>query len=141
MFDLASLDSRTRSVAGVRFKVRDPRTATPMRNSVGEEVFVLLHGRNSPIFEQLQQQANDARAARAAAGIELSSEELRQERVDYVAGCTSGWNIEQLDGQPFPYSPENAKRMWADKRFSWLLNEAWAFVINEANFLPDTPAA
>lgn len=137
-FDAAILDSRTLSQKGVKFIVRDPRTNRPHRNDAKEEVYITLLGRNSERFEQINEATRTLRADMAARGIEFTNEHAHQERVTWVAGCTTGWNIDILDGKPFPYTEANAQLFWEDKRFNWLLNQAAQFLLDEANFLADT---
>ena len=140
-FDIACLDTRTLSTKGVKFLIKDPRTGKQWRNAAKEPLYVLLAGRNSSTFESLQQLANENRTAYAARDVEFTAEEIREERIAYVAGCTMGWNFDNLDGKPFPYSEGNAQLLWENKRFNWLMNQAFDFVLNEANFLGDTPDA
>lgn len=139
-FDIASLDTRTASTTGVKFPVKNPRTGQALLAQNGEPVHILMAGRNSATFERLAQAAAERRATLAARDVMMTADEVRQERADYVAGCTLGWNIDLIDGRAFPYSEANAATLWADRRFNWLLDATWGFLINEANFLADTPA-
>jgi hypothetical protein len=138
-FDISSLDSRTRSQQGVKFMLRHPRTNAQLLNEAKEPIFITLAGSNSDTYEAATDAAQLVRADYAARGVTLTREFLRNERANVVAACTMGWNFDDRDGEPFPYSPENAVSLWADKRVNWMLSEAYAFLSNEANFLADTP--
>lgn len=141
MLDFAALDTRSKSTTGVQFIVKDPRSGRAWKNAAGADAFILLAGYNSSAFENAQAAANEHRAALAARDITMSRDELREERAAIVAACTMGWNFDALDGQPFDYSAENAARLWSDRRIDWLLNAAYSYILNEANFLGGTPAA
>lgn len=138
-FDIARLDSRTRAQQGVKFIVRDPRSNRPVLTDDKQSVFITLAGSNSDIYEAAVEEAQRARADSASRGQDMTREMLRTERAMIVKACTMGWNFDMRDGQPFPFSPENAEALWLDRRVNWLLSEAYTFIQNEAHFLADTP--
>ncbi len=54
---------------------------------------------------------------------------------EILAGCTISWTFTELDGQPFPCTPENVFKFWSDDRFRRWRDQADAFIDSEANFL------
>ena len=98
--------------------------AVPGRPSAG--ILALAFGlfliAGSPV--QAQQANRDKQADRAVRGIVPTLAEIGLEDAHVVAACTVGWTIEAMDGEPFPYSPENALRLWTDKRFVALRDTA-----------------
>lgn len=141
MFDISAFDTRTASVKGAKLWLKDPRTGKAWLNEQKEPLFIQFSGRNSDRFDALAVLANEARAAKAARDIEMTTEEVREERIDYVVGMTMGWNFETRDNKPFPFSESNARELFDDRRMNLLLNLSFQFIWNEVNFLADMHAA
>lgn len=135
MFDLATLDTRTRAEAGAPMTVRNPRTGAPVLNGDGQEVTITLLGRGSQTYEDVQRRMLERRVERQAQGVRISAEDTYAEDTAILAACTKGWTFEALDGQPFPCTPENVNRLWNDRRFPWLRDAAIAFLSQHGNFL------
>lgn len=136
MFDLNSLDTLTRSQTGTDMPVTHPRTRAPILQDNGQPHTITLRGRNSDAYRDMQRSLQERRADMAARGIAPSREELERDDVDLLVACTVGWTDMTMDGQPFPYSPENARRLWSDRRFVFLRDAAITHIREDANFLP-----
>ncbi len=134
-FELARLDTAARSEAGVSMPVTDLRTGQPFTDEDGAAVQIVLRGRNSDAFRTAQRRIQERRTAILARGASLSREDIQRNDIELLEACTAGWTALTLDGQPFPYSAENARRLWADPRFEWLTAMAVAFIGNDGNFL------
>jgi hypothetical protein len=115
--------------------VLHPSKRTPFLNDAGQPITITVHGRNSAAFQNLQVEFQRRGADRTARSITLTNEEAYQERAEIVAACTMGWTFDSMDGQPFPFSAENAERFWSDGRWRWLLDEAYLFIAQDGNFL------
>ena len=134
-FDIASLDTLTLSERGVPMTVVNPKTAMPVLDTAGKPVVIMLKGRAADAFETTQEAIRQARGDRAARGIISSTAEIKEEDVRLLCALTMGWTIEQIDGQDFPFSPENARRLWSDPRWPWLKERAIQFAQGDGNFL------
>lgn len=136
MFDVKALDTRTASEAGVDMPVLHPRDRAPIIDTeTGANVTIRLRGRNSDTFRTQQRELNKRRAEFQSRGVIMTDDDFMRERVDMVCACTLGWTFSQMDGAEFPYTPDNVRRFWADRRWTWLLDNAWAFLTEEGNFL------
>jgi len=135
-FDLASLDTRTRAQSGVPMQLIHPRDRGPVRTDAGELVTVTLHGRASDIYCNAERAMQERRAERRARGVITTQDEFARDETELLAACTVAWNIPELDGKPFAYSDDNARRLWSDTRFAWLRDQAIGFIQADGNFLP-----
>jgi hypothetical protein len=135
MFDVAMLDTAARSEEGVNFVVRNPTTGAQISDKEGKPVTIRLMGSNSEKYRGVQRaiQANVARLA--GRDIKQTEEERRGDMEKLMCAVTVGWSFTELDGKPFPFTSENAKTLWGDKRWTWLLQMAFVFVNSEGNFL------
>jgi hypothetical protein len=136
MFDLASLDTRTRSEAGVPLTLVHPKTRGPVTRADGSVVTVTLLGRCSDTHRDKSRELAERTAEMASRGIRQSRDEREADDAELLVACTKGWTIDKMDGQDFPYSPENARRLWTDTRFLWLRDQAVNHVLTDGNFLP-----
>lgn len=134
-FDLASLDTHTLSEAGVPMKMIHPRNRAPVVRSDGALVTITLLGRASDTYRAARRRIEERQAEQAARGIVPTREEQERDDIETLVSCTKDWTIEQMDGQPFPFSEANARLLWSDKRFPWLRNQAIAHMQDDGNFL------
>lgn len=143
-FDLNSLDTLTASEAGAEMSILHPRTGLPILKPKADPndprpaqpYAIRLHGRNSTQYREAQRALNERRADMAARGIIRTADEFEQDDIDLLVACTKGWDLDQLDGQPFAFSHENARKLWSDRRFLSLRDRAVKFILDDANFLP-----
>jgi hypothetical protein len=110
-FEIAALDTLTQSQIGSPMTLVNYRTGAPMMKADGSLVTITLLGRHSDIYREQQRQMNAARADRAARNIVMSPEEISLEDGRVLAACTVAWTIDEMDGQPFPCTPENARKL------------------------------
>ena len=140
-FDIACLDTYTRSQSGTDMTVTNPRSNAPMLRDDGSPVTITLHGRASDQYREKQREIQQGRADRAARGIATNSDEIAQEDVAILIACTVTWNIDEMDGKPFPASPDNIRLLWSDHRFMGLRDRAIRHILDDGNFLPVSSAA
>lgn len=134
-FDLASLDTHTRAQTGVAMPVVHPRDRLPVTLSDGTPFTITLCGRSSDVFRRATINVESAQAERAAHGRVSTPEESERDNVEILTACTRGWTTFPMDGQPFEFSVENARKLWGDRRFLWMREQAMRFVRDDANFL------
>lgn len=135
-FDLADYETRTKSESGAPMPLLHPRTIAPLTNDDGSPTTITLLGRASDLYRDLFRQLQEERITRMAAGIRTTPEDQTIEDTRILVACTKTWNIDALDGQAFPFSRENAQKLWSDARFLWIRDAAIAFMRNDGNFLP-----
>jgi hypothetical protein len=134
-FDIGRLDAMTAAEAGRPMKLLHPSTGLPFKRADGEEVHIVLLGQGSAVMRACQRSINDERAALDAEGRTPTPEQLEGWDVRYLVEATRGWNFDQLDGGPFDFNAENARKFWADGRFRWLRPRAYGFINETGNFL------
>lgn len=135
MFDFAKLDTRTASETGVPFTLRNPSSGAPILDDAKNPVTITVAGRNSDRFRAAQREAQQRRADAAARNITFSPDDLANENFSYLVSVTLGWSFDTLDGAPFPFTPENVRKLWADGRWGWVNIAVLNFVFEEGNFL------
>lgn len=135
MFDISSLETLTRSEAGVDMTLYHPASGNPIVNAEGKPVTITLCGRNSDAFRKASRLVVERQIERNARGVKATDIEAREDEAEILIACTRAWTFDQMDGQPFPASPENIRRFWMDKRFPWIFEAAQRFVMSDGNFL------
>jgi hypothetical protein len=143
-FDVAEMDTLTRSVEGVKMPLVDIRTGLPKRHRDGSPVTITLQGRQSAAFRDTLHQIQQKRAADRANNAEkpVESETERREREDrlFLIACTVDWSFKSMDRLPFPCTPANVRKFWHDPRFRTVSENAIAFIMADANFLAASAA-
>lgn len=135
MFDLAELDIAAGSDEGREMTLISPKTKAPVRDEHGKPIAVTLLGRYSQAILDLghvQQQRRIEAMQRGRVG--FSTHEQDENNTELLVAATRGWSIQQLDGQPFPFSAENARRLWTDRRFWHIRQQALEHINNDAVF-------
>lgn len=67
-------------------------------------------------------------------GGDETPEELRERSINYVVARLLRWTDMQMEGQPFPCTPENARKFLADRRFGLVYDQANTFLLEEKAF-------
>ena len=134
-FDILAFDTRARSETGIVMPIVNPRTRAPWRTEAGETLSITLRGRNSDAWRDAQREVSKQRAEREAANIRSTDEDFQRERATILAAVTVGWSFDTLGEQPFAFNAANAFRLWSDTRWPWLIDQAFAFVVEDSNFL------
>lgn len=131
MFDITEFE--TTDIADM--PVNNPKTGKPVMAGA-KPVTITLAGRDSEVYRKISRELANKRieAARAAGKeVELSDEELQNEALDLLSALTLGWTGVVSGGEPFPFSTENARKMY--ERLPWLREDVDRFVGNRANFM------
>lgn len=155
-FDLASV-RLTRTETGSPFRLFHPGTQMPLLDEDGKQISILLLGQYSVPFQEMNRKVQLARAKYFAREAErariinegktnpddlvepepLSKQALDADDTDELVACTVGWTIKTLDGRPFLFSEENARKLWTDKGFSYWREPAIRFILADGNFLAE----
>jgi hypothetical protein len=135
-FDITKLDTRTRSQVGVPMTITRPSPPyAPFLDDAGNPVTITLLGRNSDVFRRISREAQQRAADMAARQIPRTTEESKAERFETLVAMTVSWSFDTFAGEPFPCTPENIRKLWADDRWEWLADAAFSWIISEGNFL------
>ncbi len=138
MFDIANLDTRTRSEAGVQMPLINPRSGAPILDDAGAPVTISLLGPNSAKFKEVMRKLQLRRVDMGSRGVKMAEEDFERERFETLVAVTVGWSFDKLDAKDFAFSPENARIFWSDGRWDWVRSQAHAFCQQDGNFLPSS---
>ncbi|MDP3417850.1 hypothetical protein [Falsiroseomonas sp.] len=121
--------------------IRHPQTNAPttwQMQIAGPGHPVTLALQNEVAREQLQEQRaiEQARAnGRKYKAPETDPEEDRARSMNRVARRIVGWTDVSLNGQPFPYSAENAAAIMTDPKRGWIATQVLDFFGADAAFI------
>jgi len=129
LLDLGNLDTVETAEKGATLEVMHPTDNVPLG------IAITLAGADSDLYQKTQNRTINKRAKRFRPGQSLSFtvEEQEENTLNLLATCTLGWEGVVVDGEPLPYSKENAKELY--RRFRWLREQVDAFIGDRANFL------
>lgn len=136
MFDVTKFDSQTLSETGVPMEVKHPRTGSAILDDAGKPVTITLIGPNSDVSRAVFRSIQQRRAEFASKGVKMSDADFDRERFDALVKLTTGWTFDSMGAEPFPFSADNARKFWADKRWEWLSVQAFSFCQQDGNYLP-----
>ena len=63
-----------------------------------------------------------------------SPDELLEDNVSFVLERLLGWSDIKMNGEPYPFSHENARKLLMDRRKGALLQQAIEFILDENSF-------
>lgn len=135
-FDISSASSFSQLSEGAFLHFTDPQ-GKPLYDAVNgtTAVGVTLRGRNSAEGLEASRRIGNKRLSEASRGrAQMTVESNEANTAEVLAACTVSWTFDQLDGQPFPCNPDNARRFWSDDRFRRFRVQAEEFIDGEANF-------
>ena len=117
-----------------RMIILHPVTRYPLRNTLGEETYIDLLSASSSVGRAHDRTMTDARIKMG--NKRYSAEEFENSVNERLATLTRGWSLATLDGDPIdvPYSPANARELYALPELSWLRDQAIEFIGDVGNF-------
>lgn len=67
-------------------------------------------------------------------GGDETPEELRDRTIDYIVARLLRWTDMEMEGAAFPCTPENARKILADRRYGLVFDQANSFLMEEKAF-------
>lgn len=132
-FDLAKLDTKPQAEVGAPMALRHPGSNAIILLPSGKPFEIMLLGMDSKIAKQQIAKNTNARLAMGNR-LKLKSEDLEAEAIELLVALTTGWPEDVVfDGEPFPYSPVNARMLY--KTYPWAKEQADQFIADRANYL------
>lgn len=128
--DLAALDTRKGAEQGYELQLVHPQTGAALPGKL------TLLGADSSAWQDRQAELLQARVNRLAKNKKsvASVEELEHDSIELLVAVTTGWSGIVLGGAPFPWTPENARKLYAG--YPWIREQAFEAVNDRGNFLP-----
>jgi hypothetical protein len=138
MFDLDAIDTKSRSEAGVAMTVKK-LDGSPLLNSRGGFVQIMLRGPDSTIYSQLVRAQVKKRMARSGIPTEEQSLEDEADLIDLLASCTVGWSgvlkkpsDDEAEAGAVTFSADACRDLY--RAFPVIRDQVDAFIANRANF-------
>lgn len=140
-FDLASLDTRTRSNQGFDLEIFNPRTMD------GTGFMITIYGEDSDAYQQALIDETQRKIARNAGTVGQKSrrevvanslDESDENEILRLAACTKGWFTKDktpvlLEGKPFPFSSANATLLY--QNYPLIRKQVSNAIGNRSNFM------
>ena len=137
MIDLASLDTKTPAEAGVVVQLDNPFTGEPLTLDDGSPCTITVLGQDSAKMRAYTRQVTDRNIERLRKGRDaMKSEAAEADRIGGLATVTTAWNLFPLDGQTLDCTERNAKKLYSDPRFPWIVEQLEKAVMDRARFFP-----
>jgi hypothetical protein len=112
-----------------------PVTQQPLRDGEGREAYIDHYSRDSEITRKHERAINRRRLAMRGR-LKITPEEIEAEATELLAALTAGWYLVDLTGNPIdlPFTPENARELYASPAVSWLREQLEESTADRANF-------
>lgn len=131
--DLSALDVKTGAEQGFKLELIHPTSGVPLG------LWILVLGADSDAYQEQLREFRRRATERLKRNqqVKLSDEEAEEQSREVLVATTRGWSENmKLDGALLPFSAENARRLYADKRFPWIPEQIYRSQHDRANFLP-----
>lgn len=131
-FDLAQLDTVTRSEAGVDMVVKQFGSDAPLINRKGEGVVIKLLGPDSSVYrtvfrEQMKRRINDKPG-------DFDPDRNDAAALDMLVRCTVSWRgVLDMQGDEIPCTEDTVRKLYV--RYPVIRAQVDAFISDRANFL------
>ena len=132
--DLSTLDTAKVADEGAKCVLVHPVTQQILRDDAGEEVYIRLAGTDSETYKKAQRRLINKRLASKGRG-SVTAEQVDADDLLILAECTLGWGGIAVDGRNPVCSASEATKIY--ERFSWIREQASAFISDRANYLSD----
>ncbi len=136
MLDLNTLDAANPAEEGGPVEIEHPITGAPILNDSGKPWTIYVRGEDSPSVRDIIKRQHNKWTERLRKRGQLSdADSAQQERVEKLQAATIRWeNAPQLDGGPFEYTNDNARKLYADPRFPWVLEQVESAMVDRKRF-------
>lgn len=118
-----------------RMVIVHPVSRQPLRDAEGKEAYIELYSGDSDVAKKHHRAVQRRRLAMKGRG-KITPEELEAEHVEFLGALTVGWYLVDLSGAPIsvPFSPENARDLYAEAALSWVREQVDEFTGDRGNF-------
>lgn len=130
--DLNKLDLQPVSDEGADMHLEHPVTGERLFNDDGDAMVIRLIGRDSKRFRAKNAQIANRKMAKR--NNRNSVEELDSDGAELLAACTLGWSGLALNGEPLPFSEQNALKLYTNPGYRWIREQVDTFIADRANF-------
>ena len=123
-----------------RLDLLHPGTGEVLKYGDNDEkvMHLLLFGRDSEVYRKKQRRLLDIRLkeqTRFRDG-KISAAKLESDAVEQLVATTAGGKV-FLNGEEVEVTPDVAKKLYEDRAFSWIKEQAERHIEDRQNFLPE----
>lgn len=124
-FDLGLPDAKAAAERGIPVDIMDPADADkPLFTPKGEPLVIHIIGADSAKVRKKTRTTLDKHFERIRKGKPSGgAEESEQEVIDRLAAATLSWNFVTPSGEPVACTEENAKAIYGDPRYPYLVEQ------------------
>ncbi len=128
--NLASIDD------AVVMELIHPKTHAPFKNDAGDMMTISIRSRTSEEVRFVTDKQRDRALKDVARGKRtINAEEIEANAVDILVAATAGWTIDNFGGQPFPFNPDNARKLYSTPNLRWIRDQVDQHMGDEGNFI------
>lgn len=134
--DLMDMDTKKAADQGAEMALKGPNGNALRDDTTGELWTITLLGMDSQAYVQVQKEIGDRRlrgGVMKMANAPITTEEMEDEGIRMLVAVTKGWKNLIFKKEPFPFSKENATKLYKD--FPFIREQVEAFIKDRANFL------
>jgi len=112
---------------GEWLELEHPKTGQPLG------IRIKLLGVDSDVYQKQVRKNNDRRFKKRR--FKLTADEVEAENVELLVAVTKEWENMIEHGQPVEFNAANVRRIYTDKKYSWIREQVDEFAGDRANFL------
>jgi hypothetical protein len=131
--DVFALDPAAAANEGAVLELRNPDGSAMLNGE--QPVTIRLLGTDSDAYTQASNALTD-RAMRNRGRQVLTAAGLLTDQINLLAKVTVGWWGLEKDGEPFPFTEDNAKALY---RVAFIREQVEAFIADRGNFSKASP--
>ena len=133
-FDLSKFDTATLADKGAAINLVSP-LGDVLEGTDNKPIQFFILGQDSKKFKADIAEARKQAQSNVKKRVK-SVEEEEAEAIERIAGYTVGWTDNfKLDGKDFPFTKDNAIKLYSDMRFQWIYEQINRAIMNRATFL------
>jgi len=132
VFDITTLNTSAAANKGVTITIRHPESNAklPLKVTIlGADSDKYRRVADASLNEVFKQIAKTGKTLRTA-------EDVREERINAVCDCITGWEAFGNGEASLECTPENKKAVFENPGYGWMLDQVDAGIRDRANFLP-----
>lgn len=134
--DFSALDTKSAAEAGAVVELDDPRNGEPLLDDEGKPYYIEILGLDSAKLRAAARKisAKVVTNIRKGRDTEYDPEAAEAERATLYAAATKSWYLPPLDGEVLECNERNAKRLYTDPRFPWVVEKIDREIANRQRF-------
>lgn len=137
MLDLNDLNVAAAASRGTFVELEHPVTGEPLLDADGKPYGVEVLGDDSPEVRKIERKQADKRAEKLRRGnidASLKQDALEQDRIERLIVATKSWYLPPLGGEPLPFTPQNARRVYGSDDLAWIPEQLEKAMRDRARF-------